>query len=106
MQVVQTAGPPPNQGRMSLQIRGWTWNSRKAPARIAPAKTQANQPGASGFVAALAIGRRPRIAARGQSIATRDAGESLHGRGRPFHDPGVGPFVRPAPARGDARAPW
>jgi len=28
MQVVQTAGLPPYQGRMYLPIRGWTWKRR------------------------------------------------------------------------------
>jgi hypothetical protein len=38
MQVVHTAGVPPNQGRMIFPIRGWTWNSRKALRKIVIAK--------------------------------------------------------------------
>ena len=34
MQVVQTAGVPPNQGRIALARIGWTWKSRKALSRI------------------------------------------------------------------------
>ena len=30
MQVVQTDGPPPNQGRIILLTIGWTWNNKKA----------------------------------------------------------------------------
>jgi hypothetical protein len=30
MQVVQTAGVPPNQGRSTLPMTGWTWKSRNA----------------------------------------------------------------------------
>jgi hypothetical protein len=30
MHVVQTAGVPPNHGRMCLAIIGWTWNSNSA----------------------------------------------------------------------------
>ena len=29
-QTVQTAGVPPNQGRIKRPMMGWTWNSRKA----------------------------------------------------------------------------
>src|SRR5690348_12226850 len=38
MQVVQTPGPPPNQGRIYLAMRGWTWNTRKAPRKMVSAK--------------------------------------------------------------------
>ena len=34
MQVVQTAGPPPNQGRMKRAISGWTRKSRQAPQKM------------------------------------------------------------------------
>jgi len=34
MHVVQTAGPPPNQGRMKRAISGWTRKSRKAPQKM------------------------------------------------------------------------
>src|SRR5579872_2731812 len=34
MQVVQTAGAPPNHGRIALATMGCTWNSRKAPRKI------------------------------------------------------------------------
>ena len=54
MQVVHTAGQPPNQGRMNLLIKGCTWNSRKAPSRIVPAKAS---PGQRGVVAAATAGR-------------------------------------------------
>ena len=43
MQVVQTAGTPPNQGRMNLLISGCTWNNRKAASRLVAAKFQAGQ---------------------------------------------------------------
>ena len=34
MQVVQTAGPPPNQGKMKRAISGWTRKSRQAPQKM------------------------------------------------------------------------
>src|SRR6056297_2445499 len=37
MQVVHTAGVPPNQGNTHLLITGWTWKIRKAPNRIVAA---------------------------------------------------------------------
>ncbi len=43
MQVVQTAGLPPNQGKMNLLISGWTWNSKNALTSTAPAKIQPTQ---------------------------------------------------------------
>src|SRR5438552_15671675 len=39
MQVVQTAGLPPNQGKMNFAISGWTRNSRKAPVKIVAANS-------------------------------------------------------------------
>jgi hypothetical protein len=44
MQVVQTAGPPPNHGRTYLPISGWTWNRRNAPANTVAANSQAGPP--------------------------------------------------------------
>ena len=41
MQVVQTAGVPPNQGKIVLLITGWTWKTRNAPIRIVEAKHHA-----------------------------------------------------------------
>ena len=37
MQIVQTPGAPPNQGRMYLPINGCTWKSRNAPVKIVSA---------------------------------------------------------------------
>src|SRR5882672_1320225 len=37
MHVVQTPGPPPNQGRINLPISGWIWKSRNAPVKIVSA---------------------------------------------------------------------
>jgi hypothetical protein len=34
MHVVQTAGPPPNHGRIKRAISGWTRKSRQAPQKI------------------------------------------------------------------------
>jgi hypothetical protein len=38
MQVIQTAADPPNQGRISFDISGWTKNSKQALARIVAPK--------------------------------------------------------------------
>src|SRR6056297_1090966 len=38
MQVVQTAGEPPNQGSTALLITGWTWKARNAPSKVAAIK--------------------------------------------------------------------
>jgi hypothetical protein len=38
MQVIQTAADPPNQGRMSFEMRGWTRNSRHELARMVAPK--------------------------------------------------------------------
>jgi hypothetical protein len=37
MQLVHTAGDPPNHGRMKRAISGCTWNSRKALRKIVAA---------------------------------------------------------------------
>src|SRR5262249_30188096 len=39
MQVVQTAGLPPNQGKMNLLMRGCTWNSKNALTKIVEENT-------------------------------------------------------------------
>ena len=44
MQVVQTAGLPPNQGRITLLMTGCTWNNRKALDRMTIAEAAANPP--------------------------------------------------------------
>jgi hypothetical protein len=36
--VVQTAGLPPNHGKICLLSRGWTWNNKKALVKIVNAK--------------------------------------------------------------------
>ena len=43
MQVVHTAGDPPNHGRMNRAISGCTWNSRKALRKIVVAKVSVNE---------------------------------------------------------------
>jgi hypothetical protein len=40
MQVVQTPGLPPNQGRMNLLMTGWTWKSKKALRRLKRLKSR------------------------------------------------------------------
>ena len=42
MQVVHTAGVPPNQGKIILPITGWTWKTRKALKKMAIALVIAN----------------------------------------------------------------
>lgn len=37
MQVVHTAGVPPNQGSTHLLMTGWTWNTRNAPSNVVAA---------------------------------------------------------------------
>ena len=37
-QTLQTAGVPPNQGRINRPMMGWTWNSRKALRKIVTGK--------------------------------------------------------------------
>jgi hypothetical protein len=37
MQVVQTVGPPPNQGKIYFAIRGCTWKRRNAAVKIVTA---------------------------------------------------------------------
>src|ERR1700683_1768799 len=41
MQLVQTAADPPNQGRISLAMSGWTWNRRNRLRRMGAAKSGA-----------------------------------------------------------------
>src|SRR6516225_12265997 len=56
MQVVHTAGLPPNHGKMNLLMSGWTSNSKKALKRVMSAKSQINQAGGSPAAASLAAG--------------------------------------------------
>ncbi|MEO1528612.1 MAG: hypothetical protein AAFX06_24595 [Planctomycetota bacterium] len=37
MQVVHTAGVPPNQGKTHLLMIGWTWKTKKAPRSVVAA---------------------------------------------------------------------
>ena len=55
MQLVHTAADPPNHGRISFAISGWTWKSRKALSRIVAAKSSAGTRGLT--PAALLVGR-------------------------------------------------
>ena len=49
MQVVQTAGEPPNQGRMNFPMIGWTWKRRNALSVIAKAKWTPSQRSETGL---------------------------------------------------------
>src|SRR5687767_15032313 len=54
MHVVQTPALPPNQGRMYLPIRGWTWKRRKALRAIAAPKARPTARVGGGVIASVA----------------------------------------------------
>ena len=54
MHVLQTAVPPPNQGRINFPIIGWSENSRNAPKKIAEPNTFISQIALAGYEAAIA----------------------------------------------------
>src|SRR5580704_4777908 len=67
MQLVQTAAEPPNQGRICLAMRGWTWNRRKALRTMVMPKRMA---GTRGLAAGGASCRPAANDARGDGVGS------------------------------------
>tara|TARA_R110002049_G_scaffold2750_8_gene22243 strand:- start:189886 stop:190158 length:273 start_codon:yes stop_codon:yes gene_type:complete len=50
MQVVHTAGVPPNQGNTHLLMTGCTWNTKNAPNNVVAANQKIDRPLVTGLV--------------------------------------------------------
>ena len=87
MQVVQTAGPPPNQGKMKRAISGWTRKSRNAPQKMVRLKAN---------MAGYAFETPPGGEGWGQGDLSRppDAGNPVQTRGRNFSTSDSYPSLR------------
>ncbi len=78
MQVIQTAADPPNQGRMSFEMRGWTRNSRQelarmvAPNRSCGTRDVGTAASGEGVSAAVAVVDKPLVAFQHALIVKHD----------------------------------
>jgi hypothetical protein len=110
--VIQTAGTPPNQGRMALPRSGWTVNRSQAATRTAAANGQGGAPRGRASIPAAGCWRRPVLRAMALWLAggrdlsdpveDKEATAARQTRRSPGRRRGFPSRVRPRPLSGRA----